>query len=184
MNIGFDFDKIFINFPPLIPEKIIDLFYKERTNSELKYRIPTKLEQIVRINSHHPIFRSPIYENINFVKNLSQTGKDKYYIISSRFNFLKKRTDDFIKLHHFDKIFNSMHFNYGNKQPHQFKDEILKKLNLDMYVDDDLQLLEYLTDKNPKTNFFWLNKKIRKPLKKNLFAIKHLAEMLTPHNGA
>jgi hypothetical protein len=78
-----------------------------------------------------------------------------------------------------------MYFNYNNKQPHEFKNEILKKLKLDMYADDDLQLLEYLTDKNPKTKFFWLNGKVSKPLKKNLFAIKYLSEMLVPYrNGA
>jgi hypothetical protein len=71
-----------------------------------------------------------------------------------------------------------MYFNYDNKQPHEFKNEIIKKLDLDILVDDDLQLLEYLTDKNPKTKFFWLNEKVSKPLKKNLFAIKYLSEML------
>ena len=78
-----------------------------------------------------------------------------------------------------------MYFNYDNKQPHEFKNEIIKKLNLDVLVDDDLQLLEYLTDKNPKAKFFWLNGKFSKPLKKNLFAIKRLSELFVPHgNGA
>lgn len=177
MNVGFDLDKIFINFPPFVPSKIIDLFYKEKTNHELKYRIPSKIEQIIRGFSHYPIFRPPIIKNIEYIKNLSLTNTNKYYLISSRFSFLKKRTDNLIKRYHFDKIFNAMYFNYSNNQPHKFKDGIMKKLNLDMYIDDDLQLLEYLVDKNPKTKFFWLNGKISKPLKKNLFAIKNISEM-------
>lgn len=182
MNIGFDLDKIFINFPSLIPSKIIDLLYKEKANHELRYRTPSKIEQIIRAFSHHPLFRLPITENINYIKNITLKRKNKHYLISSRFDFLKKRTDDLIKHYHFDEIFNTMYFNYSNKQPHQFKNEIMKKLNLDMYVDDDLQLLEYLIDKNPKTKFFWLNKKISRPLKRNLFAIKHLYEMFTSNN--
>ena len=185
MNIGFDLDKIFINTPPVVPIEIIEWLYKEKTNHELKYRIPSRPEQILRIFSHYPPFRQPIAENMNFLKKLASANKDKYYLISSRFGFLKTRTDNLIKKYHFDKIFNAMYFNYDNKQPHEFKNEIIKKLDLDMFVDDDLQLLEYLTDKNPKTKFFWLNEKVNKSLKKNLFAIKHLYEMLVPHrNGA
>jgi hypothetical protein len=177
MNIGFDLDKIFINFPPLISPKIIDMFYKEKADHELKYRVPSRLERIVRIISHHPIIRSPITKNLEYIRKLNMKNINKYYLISSRFSFLKKRTDDFIKNNDLDKIFNAMYFNYENKQPHQFKNEVIKKLNIDMFVDDDLQLLEYLVSKNPGIKFFWLNNKISKPLKKNLFAIKNISEM-------
>jgi hypothetical protein len=183
MNIGFDLDKVFINFPPLVPSEIIDLIYKGKTNHKLKYRIPSRLEQMIRIVSHHPIFRTPIMENLNYIKNLALENKNKYYLISSRFSFLKNRTTDLIKRHNLDKIFNAMYFNYENKQPHQFKNGVIKKLNLDMFVDDDLQLLEYLVDENPGIKFFWLNDKINEPLKKNLFAIKHISEMFTPFKG-
>ena len=177
MNIGFDLDKIFINLPPLVPSRIIDLFYKGKVNHELKYRIPSRTEQIIRIFSHYPLFRPPITKNLSYVKSLALANKNKYYLVSSRFGFLKKRTDNLIKRHNLDKIFNAMYFNYENKQPHQFKNEIIKKLDLDMFVDDDLQLLEYLIEKNPKIKFFWLNNMFSKPLKKNLFAIKHISEM-------
>lgn len=177
MNIGFDLDKIFINFPPLVPSGIIDFLYKDKSDRELKYRIPSRIEQIVRIFSHYPIFRPPIVNNMNYLKDLVLTNKNKYYLVSSRFSFLKEKTDNLIKLYCLDKLFNGMYFNYNNQQPHQFKDEIIKKLKLDIFVDDDLQLLEYLTNKNPKTKFFWLNKKISKPLAQNLFAIKHISEI-------
>lgn len=179
MNIGFDLDKIFINFPPLVPTKIIDWLYKGRSNGKLKYRMPSNAEQIIRIFSHYPLFRPPITKNINYVKNLALANKNRYYLISSRFGFLEKRTSDIIKRYKLDKIFNTMHFNYSNNQPHEFKSEVIKKLNLDMYVDDDLQLLEYLSDKNPKTKFFWLNNKTSKTLRKNLFGIKNISEMFT-----
>lgn len=181
MNIGFDLDKIFINFPPLVPTKIIDWLYKGKPNGPLKYRIPSKIEQIIREFSHHPLFRPPIMNNINYIKSLALTSKNKHFLISSRFGFLKKRTDNLIKRYRLDKIFNAMYFNYANKQPHEFKNEIIEKLNLDMYVDDDLELLEYLTDKNPKTKFFWLNNNLNKKLSDNLFAITHLSEISSVH---
>lgn len=177
MNVGFDLDKIFINFPPLVPSKVIDWLYKGKSNGSLKYRIPGKAEQIIRIFSHYPLFRPPITQNLNYVKSLALANKNKYYLISSRFSFLERRTSAIIKRYRLDKIFNGMYFNYSNSQPHEFKDEIIKKLDLDMYADDDLQLLEYLINKNQKTKFFWLNEKVSRPLEKNLFAIKNISEM-------
>ena len=183
MNIGFDLDKIFVNYPPFVPTKIIDWLYKGKPNGTLKYRIPSRLEQIIRIFSHYPFFRPPITKNMNYVKNLALANINKYYLISSRFSFLEKKTTGLIKRYSLDKIFNAMYFNYENRQPHEFKNEMVKKLDLDMYVDDDLQLLEYLVDKNPKTKFFWLNNKVSKPLGKNLYAIKNISEMFTPLSG-
>ncbi|MDO8659750.1 MAG: hypothetical protein Q7K54_04060 [Candidatus Parcubacteria bacterium] len=177
MNVGFDLDKIFVNFPLLIPSKVINWFYKEKSGASLKYRIPSRIEQIIRIFTHYPVFRLPINENIKYIRNLASVNKDKYYLISSRFGFLEKRTSAIVKRYKLDKLFNGMFFNYNNKQPHIFKNEVLKKLNLDMYIDDDIQLLEYLVDRNPKTKFFWLNNKVSKQLNKNLFAIKNIAEM-------
>jgi hypothetical protein len=179
MNIGFDLDKIFINFPPLVPDKIIDLFYKEKANRELKYRMPSKIEQFIRISSHHPIFRSLNANNLNYIKNPILAKQNNFYLISSRFGFLKQRTADLIQKYDLNKVFKKMYFNYENRQPHEFKNEIIKKLKLDKFVDDDLQLLEYLTNKNPGIKFFWLNNDVDKPLKKNLIAIKHLSEMFT-----
>jgi hypothetical protein len=178
VNIGFDLDNIFINTPPIVPGEIIEWLYKEKSNGYLRYRIPSKLEQIIRIISHHPLFRPPIHANLNYLRSLGKTKKDKYYLVSSRFSFLENRTNDLIKQHQLDKIFTAMYFNYSNDQPHEFKNKMIKKLNLDIFVDDDLQLLGYLADKNPKTKFFWLNKKLSKNLRKNLSAVKQISEIL------
>jgi len=177
MNIGFDLDKIFINFPPLVPSKIIEWFYKGKPNGILKYRIPGRTEQLFRLLMHYPLFRQPIKKNIEFMKKLVTENTHTYYLISSRFGFLKKTTEKLVYKYGIGKIFKSLHFNFSNKQPHFFKNEVIKKLNLDMYVDDDLQLLEYLVNENPKTRFFWLNNKMSCPLRKNLFAIKDISEM-------
>jgi len=177
MNIGFDLDKIFIDYPPLIPDALINRLYKQKSNGVLLYRIPSKGEQILRIVSHYPLFRPPIISNIQFVKGLAKSKKHKYYLISSRFSFLKYQTESIVKEHNFDKIFDAMFFNFKDQQPHIFKDHVVKKMKITFYVDDDLPLLEYLADKNPKVKFFWLNKKEQKNLAKNLSVIKDLQEM-------
>lgn len=178
MNIGFDLDKIFIDYPPLIPNTVIDHLYRQKTNGALLYRIPSKPEQFLRLLTHYSFFRPPIIKNIEFAKKICRKNRNRHYLISSRFGFLKKRTRVLIQKYRLNKIFDEMYFNFENKQPHIFKNEVIKKLKIDRYVDDDLLLLQFLARKNQKTKFFWLNNKCTKPLRKNLFAITKLSEIL------
>ena len=177
MNIGFDLDKIFINYPPFVPDVLIDKLYKQESNGVLSYRIPSKPEQLLRTLTHHPLLRPPIKKNIEYVKKLNSRNTHKYYLISSRFSFLKNRTQTIIQKYGLNTIFDGLYFNFGDKQPHIFKNETIKILKIDLYVDDDLRLLQHLAKDNTKAKFFWLNKKQTKSFGKNLFAITHLSEM-------
>lgn len=177
MNIGFDLDKVFIEYPFFLPDFIIDKTYKIVLGNTIIYRIPSKPEQFLRLLLHYPIFRQPIRKNIEFVKNISKKNAHNYFLITGRFSFLKNRTDQIIKKYELDKVFKKIFINSNDEQPHIFKSNLIKQLKIDKYVDDDLFLLKYAAKQNPKTNFFWLNNKFSKSIEKNLFAIKHISEM-------
>lgn len=178
MNIGFDLDKIFIDYPPFIPQRFIDRLYKQNSNGVLWYRIPSKPEQFFRLITHYPPFRPPILENIRFMKKLSRDKKHKHYLISSRFSFLRAITETLLKKYGLYSLFDDALFNYEDKQPHLFKAEVIKKLNIHRYVDDDLPLLRFIAEIIPKTKFFWLNNKRKKTFEKNLISITHLSQIL------
>jgi hypothetical protein len=83
-----------------------------------------------------------------------------------------------------NEIFDTLYFNYENKQPHIFKNEVLKNLKLDMYIDDDLALINHVAKDNAKTKFFWLQtgkpingRKLHHPLEKNVTPIKQLSSI-------
>lgn len=181
MNLGFDLDKVFIEYPFFIPDFIINKLYKkQKVNGKLWnliYRIPSMPEQLLRLLIHYPIFRQPIKENIALVKSMASKRDHNLYLISGRFGFLKNRTNQLIKKYELNKVFKGLYFNFENKQTHLFKNRIINKLKIERYVDDDLPLLNFLAKNNLGTKFFWLNKKINKPLGKNLFAIKNISEM-------
>lgn len=178
MKIGFDLDKIFINYPPFLPSFLFDKFYKKRDNGILLYRIPTYPEQLFRKFLHLPIMRPPITENMEVLKSISKKS-NKLFLISSRYKFLEPETTRLVKKHKLDKIFNELYFNFENKQPHLFKNAVLKNLKLDMYIDDDLSLLRHVAKDNPKTKFFWLTPfVIEQRLPKNIFPISQLSEIL------
>lgn len=178
MNIGFDFDKIFVDYPPLVPAILIDRIYKKKSNGILIYRIPSRPEQLIRLISHHHRLRPMIKENLIILQAISEKNTHKLHLISSRFGFLKKPTDKIVKKHDLDKFFHGLHFNFNDKQPHLFKDALIKKLAIERYVDDDLPLLKFLAKENHKTKFFWLNSKKKEKMSRNLFAITSLEDLL------
>lgn len=178
MNIGFDLDKVFVNTPPFIPYKIIEMLYRKKiSKSALEYRIPGNLEQKIRIFSHHSQFRPPILKNISFLKKYTRRKNNSFYLISSRFSFLREKTDIILKRYKLKDYFKNLYFNYQDKQPHEFKNEMITKLNIHRFIDDDLPLLEFLSHKHPKRKFFWLNNHQDKILRKNLIAITRISKI-------
>lgn len=179
MKIGFDLDKVFIDYPPLIPDAVIDRLYKKKSNGILSYRFPSTPEIFLRKASHRSIFRPSIKNNTDFLKKIPRKN-NKIYLISSRYGFLKNETENILNDRGLDKLFDEVFFNFENKQPHIFKDQKINALKLDIYVDDDFSLLKYVAKKNKKTKFFWLNSKT-KPLHltRNIFAINSLPDILS-----
>jgi hypothetical protein len=179
MRVGFDLDKVFIDFPPFVPDRLIEKLYRKKANGELSYRIPSRPEQFIRHVSHAPILRPAIVKNIDLLKSIPK-DKHKLYLISSRFGFLEGRTKALVKMHRFDEIFDEMFFNFSNKQPHEFKDEVLKKLHLDVYIDDDFHLLKHVAKHNKNTLFYWLaNGGKKRQITRNIYSTSDLSDIVT-----
>lgn len=178
MSIGFDLDRIVVDYPPFLPDIIIKSLDRKKQITPLTYRMPSKPEQILRKMSHYSFLRPAIEKNLLFIKSLTSINDNKRYLISGRFGFLEKATLSLAKKHRFDTIFDDMYFNFNNEQPHIFKDKIIREISLDKYIDDDLDLLTYLADRNSQTTFYWYNNHQEQELRQNLFAITDLKRIL------
>jgi len=187
MVIGFDFDKVFIDYPPFIPNSLVDFLYKgtsalkrkKAKKVSLHYRFPGAVEQRIRVFSHNSIFRKPIDTNINVLKKIVERKKEKTYLVSSRFSFLKLKTYMLLDKYSLNQYFDGIFFNFENKQPHIFKEQTIKKLKIDTYVDDDLDLSLHLASKLPYLKIYWVcgNKKTMTQLPNNVRPIKDLKEL-------
>ena len=182
MRIGFDFDKVFIDYLPFIPDYLVESFYKKKTRGTLLYRLPSKPEQLFRQLTHHTYLRPIIKDNVHFLRKLAK--KDHHlFLISSRFSFLERITSQIVKRHHFDLLFDGLYFNFKDEQPHLFKYRMIKKLKLDMYIDDDLALLKYIASKNSQLTLYWLNKKSTGNIEANIYGIISLASLPVTKKG-
>lgn len=179
MNIGFDLDGIFVGLHPLIPKEFIEWLYKGPQNHKPRYRFPsTQLEQNIRIWSHIALLRPKISGNAEFLKELSADKKNNIFLISSRYEFLTKQTLSLFKKYDLENYFFKIYLNSQNEQPHLFKKAVLEKLNLDIFVEDDLMLLQFLQKFFPKTKLLWYNPNNTKRIPSGILHIKSLKEIL------
>lgn len=181
MKIGCDLDGIFVDGPPFVPKRLIEWLYRGPQNHEPKYRLPTtEFEQQIRKFSHHSIFRPKINKNIEFLKNFSKGGKHNFFLISSRYDFLENETLVLLKKYGLENYFSKIYLNKKDEQPHIFKRNVLEKINIDIFVEDDLMLLNYLNNFFPKIKLLWYNPNNVGKTSTGILHIKDLKE-INPH---
>jgi len=115
---------------------------------------------------------------LEFVKKLKTAKSYQLYLISGRYSFLKTRTDQWLRQHKIDNLFEGVFINLNNEQPHFFKEKMVKKLAIDIFVDDDLPLAEYLAKSIPQTKVFCFDQKKKKQSCFSVFLIDSLEEIL------
>lgn len=169
-RVGFDLDGIIIDKPPLIPKKLIEWFFRG-SQENLNYRFPkTKIEQLIRKFSHFYLFRPPIKKNIALIKKIHQQKKHDLYLVSSRYSFLQKETQFWLKKRKIDGLFEKIYLNTEDSQPHLFKEKKLKRLELDFYFEDDELIVDYLDRKLKNIQIFLVDDRGKHGLLKKFFS--------------
>ena len=162
LKVGFDLDGVLLYNPVRIFRPIIyfikKYILKRKTNQF--YYPKNKLEQLIWLFLHKSsLFPAPGVEEI---KQLIKEKKIKAYVISARYESLK---EDFLfwkKKIDPENLFSSWYYNEKNDQPHLYKEKMIKKLNLDIFVEDNWDIVKYLKTQNSKlksgkkTKIFWI----------------------------
>lgn len=179
MNFGFDLDRVFVDYPPLVPPNLINWLYRDHVKKELHYRYPTNdLEKSFRKLTHHHLFRPKIEDSVNFLKKFhTNHPKDKFFLITGRYSFLEKQTHQILDRYGLKKYFHEIHINLGDEQPHVFKEKVVKKFKIDTMVDDNLDLLLHLKKSSPKIMCFWYNPENISYNTGSIISIKNLADI-------
>lgn len=159
INIGVDLDGIFVDKPPLVPARLINYLYRDESKTKLTYKIPRSiLQRTIRRSSHVRILRPTIKENIKWLQERYKKNDVTVEIISGRYGFLEGVSKSLLLRNNLSSAVKHLWINYGNEQPHLFKENIIRKKDIKYFVDDDIFMLNYLAAKFPAKKFFWYSK--------------------------
>ena len=180
LKVGFDLDGVILYNPARIVRPIIViikrvLFHK----TALKFYYPrSNWEKLIwRIFHWSSFITAP---GLSDLIKLAQSGKIEAYIITGRFDYLKDDFHGWIKKINGNKFLKGYYHNVKNEQPHLFKEKMIKKLDLDIYVEDNWDIVNYLANKidalsnkqNKKVQILWIYNLFDRQIKyKNRFPI-------------
>lgn len=155
LRVGFDLDGVLLYNPVRIVRPIIvfikALFLPKERN---KFHLPkNRLQKFVWGLLHKSSF-TPANGNAN-IRQLMGNKKIKGYVISARYESLKSDFDSWIKKLDKDNQFSAVYYNNNNEQPHLFKERMINELKLDIFIEDNWDIVNHLSKKT-KTRIFWI----------------------------
>ncbi len=183
LKVGFDLDGVILYNPIRIlrpfaknflkPIKAV-LFHQEKSSF---YMPQTNLEKFLWRLIHLTSFKTN--SGLDDLKKLAKNKKFEFYLITSRYEFLKDDYFRWLKKIDSEKIFKKCYYNKKNLQPNQFKEIMIKKLKLNIYVEDNFDIIEKL---NHHTNarILWLSNILDRyiPYQFKYFSLKEVCQYL------
>lgn len=162
LKVGFDLDGVLLYNPARIARPIIvflkKIFLKKEVN---KFHYPkTKIQKLIWLIFHKVVF-GPAF-GYDELKKLMKSKKIKAYIITGRNESLKNDFKKWLIKLEASKFFSGSYFNDKNEQPFLFKERMIKKLKLDLYVEDNWDIVSYLnsiqnkSERSSKIKIYWI----------------------------
>ena len=156
LRVGFDMDGVLLYNPGRIIRPFVSsikrLFLHKK---KLVFYYPkTPSEKIFwRFVHKSSIFNAP---GLNEITKLVKAGKIEAYLITARYNFLGETVLNWVKKNKLEKTFHGgVFYNSKDEQPHEFKERMIKKLKLDVYVVDNFDIVHHLSENTP-AEILWI----------------------------
>jgi len=156
LKVGFDLDGVLLYNPARIVRPLISLMKKKKVilhREQLEFYVPEPgLGQFFWELLHKSsVWVAPGFEQIEKLKNQHVIEP---YLITGRFGHLK---DDYLKWKEkmgADQVFVKSFMNDCDEQPHLFKERLINELKLDVFIEDNWDIVRYLDQRfnNPENN--------------------------------
>jgi len=156
LKIGFDLDGVILYNPSRILRPIVScikkqLFHRKKLNFFYpKNEFQRYIWKLVHMTSLY------IPDGFNTIKELSKQNKIEPYIITARFGFLKPQLESWAKRNHIRDYFKEIYINEEDKQPHIHKEQKIRELGLDYFVEDNLDIVLHLRSVFPDKKIIWI----------------------------
>lgn len=153
LRVGFDLDGVLLYNPARIIRPIMSFIKKYLLKRDLnKFYYPkNKLERFIWWFLHKSsLWPSPGIKEL--IKLISQK-KIKAYVVSARYELLENDFNNWIKVIDPNNIFSGYFYNNKNDQPQLFKEKMIRKLKLNIFVEDNWDIVSHL---NSKLKILWI----------------------------
>lgn len=155
IRIGLDFDGVVAYNPFRIIRAPVKWFKR-------KFLGIKKLTFYVPKNEGSRLLWSIIHESsifpaigVELLKEMARNPKYEFHLVTARFGFLKDNLYHWLEKNHLIGVFKTINVNDNLEQPHLFKERVLEELRLDIFVEDNLDIVDHLIH-NSKTKIYWI----------------------------
>jgi len=154
-RVGFDMDGVLLYNPARIIRPFMSTvkhFFLPKKQLHFYYPKTSIEKWLFKLAHKSSIYNAPGIEEI---KTLVDQGKIEAYLITARYNFLGVSVGRWVKKNRLEKTFSGIFFNKYDEEPHLFKEKMIRKLQLDIYVEDNLDIVNHLK-KTTQTDVLWI----------------------------
>ena len=147
-RVGFDFDGVVAYNPLRVFRRpvmmVAKLFRREKESLHFPYPKSSLVKWFWERAHRTSFFPSRGFSRL---RELLGRGDIEGYIITGRYAFLNDELYDWLRHNKVDGLFKHIYVNMNDEQPHLFKERMIKKLNLDYFVEDNWDIVQYLNSK-------------------------------------
>ena len=159
LKVGFDMDGVILSNPIRFVRPIAKIFKPLKAlvfkqSSDDFYFPNSQIEKFLFSLLHLSSFM--VDPGIADIEELVKSKKIEAYIVSGRYSFLRSGFEYWIKKSNANNIFKSCFQNSEDMQPNKFKEKMIKKLGLDIYVEDNWDIVNKLKNQNSKVKILWI----------------------------
>lgn len=161
LRVGFDLDGVLLYNPVRIFRPIISWIKRDILGrKQTKFFVPKKRwQQLIFIWLHKTsLWVAP---GLDEIKALADAGLIEPHLITARFSFLQEDLDVWLKKINAGTIFKTIQYNKNDEQPFIFKARQIQELKLDVFVEDNWDIVTKLNamvgKNNPKFVCWWVS---------------------------
>lgn len=90
------------------------------------------------------------------LRELTQGGVIEAHLVTARFGFLEEHLKRFLRRWSLLDVFESITMNEEEKQPHEYKLQVVQDKKFDYYVEDNWDIVNHLTRSKLNTEVHWI----------------------------
>lgn len=156
LTVGFDFDGVVIYNPLHVARAPIAWFKRHflGLNKTSFYKPKNKWQ--IFIWKLLFCIEIPAKSGLREIERLKNEGKINPILLTGRFDLSPSKVQKILARAGFPNLFTEIITNSKNEQPHVFKERVIQEKKMEVYVEDNIDIVIYLKKRLPQVRFFWM----------------------------